>query len=88
MISNSVRKDLYKNLGEVKNEEITERMVGEISDQIELCLTKMAAVVEIPLGWVCYIDIIKGEPHMRGYDSPLSAEAPVAGVQPAMNILT
>lgn len=50
MISNSVRKDLYKNLGEVKNEEITERMVGEISDQIELCLTKMAAVVEIPLG--------------------------------------
>ena len=33
-----------------KNEEITERMVNEISSQIELCLTKMAEVVEIPLG--------------------------------------
>ena len=33
-----------------KNLEITERLVGEISEQIEQCLTKMAEVVEIPLG--------------------------------------
>ena len=49
-ISGEVRGDLMKSLLEEKNEEITGRMVGEISDQIEECLTKMAAVVEIPLG--------------------------------------
>ena len=29
---------------------ITERLIGDISHQIETCLTKMAEVVEIPLG--------------------------------------
>ena len=41
---------VYEHLEKEKNEEITERMVNEISSQIELCLTKMAEVVEIPLG--------------------------------------
>ena len=50
LIAGNVRKDLLKSLEEEKNEEITERMVGEISLQIEECLTRMAAVVEIPLG--------------------------------------
>ena len=50
LISGNVRKDLLKSLEQEKNEEITARMVNEISEQIEECLTKMAAVVEIPLG--------------------------------------
>ena len=33
-----------------KNSEITRRMAGDISGQIETCLTRMAEVVEIPLG--------------------------------------
>ena len=49
-ISQEVRATLYKNLEKEKNEEITERIVEEISEQIEVCLTKMAEVVEIPLG--------------------------------------
>ena len=49
-ISQEVRSTLYKNLEKEKNEEITERIVAEISEQIEVCLTKMAEVVEIPLG--------------------------------------
>ncbi len=50
LISGNVRKDLLKSLEQDKNEEITSRMVDEISGQIEECLMKMAAVVEIPLG--------------------------------------
>ncbi len=46
----SVKESFYKNLAEEKNEEITVRMTDEISAQIEECLTKMAEVVEIPLG--------------------------------------
>ena len=38
-----------RHLENEKNEEITERLVKEISEQIEVCLTKMAEVVEIPL---------------------------------------
>ncbi len=49
-ISQEVRNNLYKNLEKEKNDEITERIVREISEQIEVCLTKMAEVVEIPLG--------------------------------------
>ncbi len=49
-ISQEVRDNLYTNLEKEKNEEITDRIVREISDQIETCLTKMAEVVEIPLG--------------------------------------
>ncbi len=50
MIEGTVRKNLFRSLEEDKNEAITERMVDEISEQIEECLTRMAAVVEIPLG--------------------------------------
>lgn len=39
-----------ESIDDEKNREITERMVSGISDQIEMCLTKMAEVVEIPLG--------------------------------------
>ena len=41
---------MFEKLEEGKNDEITERLVREISQQIESCLTKMAEVVEIPLG--------------------------------------
>ncbi len=49
-VSEEIRTNFYRNLEEEKNEEITGRMVDEISSQIELCLTKMAEVVEVPLG--------------------------------------
>ena len=49
-ISAQVKDDLYKKLEREKNAEITERLIGDISHQIETCLTKMAEVVEIPLG--------------------------------------
>lgn len=49
-ISAEVRTNLYHSLVNEKNEEIQERLVSEISSQIEECLTKMAEVVEIPLG--------------------------------------
>ena len=49
-ISDEVKNTFYKSLEKDKNEEITERLVNEISEQIEQCLTKMAEVVEIPLG--------------------------------------
>ena len=49
-ISQEVRDNIYAKLEKEKNEEITERIVREISEQIETCLTKMAEVVEIPLG--------------------------------------
>ena len=46
----TVKENLFKTLDEDKNEEITKRMTEEISTQIEACLTRMAEVVEIPLG--------------------------------------
>ncbi|MBR3348848.1 MAG: Hsp70 family protein [Solobacterium sp.] len=50
VISEQVKNSLYAKLEQEKNDEITERMVKEISMQIEICLAKMAEVVEIPLG--------------------------------------
>jgi hypothetical protein len=50
VISDQVKNSLYEKLEQEKNEEITERLVKEISMQIETCLAKMAEVVEIPLG--------------------------------------
>ena len=49
-VSASVKSNFYKSLEKDKNDEITDRMVGEISEQIDQCLVKMAEVVEIPLG--------------------------------------
>ena len=49
-ISDEVKSSFYETLEKEKNLEITERLVREISEQIEQCLTKMAEVVEIPLG--------------------------------------
>ena len=49
-ISRDVRENFFSSLEETKNEEISGRMVEEITSQIEDCLTKMAKVVEIPLG--------------------------------------
>ncbi|MBR0373227.1 MAG: Hsp70 family protein [Mogibacterium sp.] len=49
-ISSAVRESFYKSLKTEKNDEITARMVEEISGQIEHTLVKMAEVVEIPLG--------------------------------------
>ena len=49
-ISGEVKAGLYAKLEQEKNEDITEKLVKDISDQIETCLTKMAEIVEIPLG--------------------------------------
>lgn len=49
-MSASVKANFYESLEKDKNEEITDRMVSEISQQIDQCLVKMAEVVEIPLG--------------------------------------
>ena len=49
-ISDEVKRTFYDTLEKDKNVEITKRLVDEISEQIEQCLTKMAEVVEIPLG--------------------------------------
>ena len=49
-ISGEVKASLYAKLEQEKNEDITGKLVEDISDQIEMCLTKMAEVVEIPLG--------------------------------------
>ena len=48
-VSEEVKENFYQNLENEKNAEITRRLAGEISDQIEQCLTKMAEIVEIPL---------------------------------------
>ena len=48
-IADSLRESLYDKLSKEKNREISERMSGEIAQQIEQCLLKMAMVVEIPL---------------------------------------
>ena len=49
-ISSEVKSNFYASLEKEKNEELTARLVEEISAQIEECLKKMAEVVEIPLG--------------------------------------
>ena len=49
-ISEEVKDSLYAKLEQEKNEDITKKLVEDISNQIEMCLTKMAEVVEIPLG--------------------------------------
>ncbi|MBQ6582712.1 MAG: Hsp70 family protein [Mogibacterium sp.] len=49
-ISAGVKASFYESLEKEKNDEITARMVEEISGQIEHTLVKMAEVVEIPLG--------------------------------------
>ena len=48
-LSADIKDRLYADLENEKNDEISERLVKEISEQIEICLTKMAEVVEIPL---------------------------------------
>ncbi len=49
-ICRDVKESFYESLEQEKSEEITKRMVEEISAQIEHTLVKMAEVVEIPLG--------------------------------------
>ena len=49
-VARTLRKELSERFEKDKNDEITARMVAEISQQIERCLGKMAEVVEIPLG--------------------------------------
>ena len=49
-ISKQDKDNLHEKLEQEKNEEISARLVKEISTEIESCLTKMAEVVEIPLG--------------------------------------
>ena len=49
-ISRDVKESFYESLDKEKSEEITKRMVEDISGQIEHTLVKMAEVVEIPLG--------------------------------------
>jgi hypothetical protein len=49
-ISRDVKENFYESLEKEKSEEITKRMVEDISGQIEHTLVKMAEVVEIPLG--------------------------------------
>ena len=48
--SENVRERVLESLNKERNEEITTRLVNEISGQIEECLSRMAEVVEIPLG--------------------------------------
>ena len=45
-----VKSNFYATLEDEKGEEIKERLSGEISEEIEQCLTRMAEIVEIPLG--------------------------------------
>ena len=49
-LSADIKANLFENLEKEKSEEITSRMVAQISEQIEQFLTKMAEIVEIPLG--------------------------------------
>ena len=48
-ISEDVRNGLLENLAKEKNDDISGRLIKDISEQIESCLGKMAEVVEIPL---------------------------------------
>ena len=49
-IKDKVRASFYENLASEDRETIKQRMTDEISQEIENCLTKMAEVVEIPIG--------------------------------------
>ncbi|MBR2706909.1 MAG: Hsp70 family protein [Mogibacterium sp.] len=49
-ISADIKESFYETLDKEKSDEIRERMVAEISGQIETTLIHMAEVVEIPLG--------------------------------------
>ena len=49
-ISGEVKSGLYAKLEQERNLDITQKLVEDISGQIEMYLTKMAEVVEIPLG--------------------------------------
>ena len=49
-ISDQVRDQFMESLTGDRSEEITDRMVSDISGQIEDCLVRMAQIVEIPLG--------------------------------------
>lgn len=49
-IATDIKESFYETLKKEKNDEIRERMVSEITSQIETTLVKMAEVVEIPLG--------------------------------------
>ncbi len=49
-LSGEIKSKLSGSLATQKSDEISRRMAQEISSQIESCLTKMAEVVEIPLG--------------------------------------
>ena len=49
-MSSEIRENFYRNLETEKDEEISGRMISEISEQIEQCLSRMAEIVEIPLG--------------------------------------
>ncbi len=49
-IADDVKASFYESLQNDKNDQISKRMVEEISGQIEQTLVKMAEVVEIPLG--------------------------------------
>jgi Sec-independent protein translocase protein TatA len=49
-ISADIKESFYETLKKEKNDEISERMINEISGQIETTLARMAEVDEIPLG--------------------------------------
>ena len=49
-VSKQVKGQMLQMLENEKNDEITDRLVRELSQQIEACLVHMAEVVEIPLG--------------------------------------
>ena len=48
--SYEIKANLYDSLENERNGEITARLVDDLSVQIEQCLTRMAEIVEIPLG--------------------------------------
>lgn len=49
-ISGEVKQTCFEAMEKEKSEEVSRRMITEISGQIEDCLMRMAEVVEIPLG--------------------------------------
>ena len=49
-IKEKVKDAFYQNLQSEQGDKIRERLIKDISGEIELCLTKMADVAEIPLG--------------------------------------
>jgi hypothetical protein len=49
-ISGEIKRTCFEKMEKEKSEEVSRRMITEISGQIEDCLMRMAEVVEIPLG--------------------------------------